>query len=784
MLVEKIHRLVLVFALFCGAIGATNSYKSIILNASSEKEALNQLKAIKKGKNSASEGEEVLLWASRRGYADVVTYLLKNGVDINAEDPFGTPGFMWAAVHQHTRVLDAFLEVKDKEGIPIIFKKKVEKKVFYDGHRLFFWSIKMGAFEAVEKLLPFTRSKKKMAPIISLTAEDLLDRTPFIQAAQKKNEKIMILLLAQRGKDGIPLIFKEKGGDALFASVVQNGYAEAFDLLLPFTRANGGKKPLISIDPKKGKGNILIYAIQNGQVDFLEKVMNFLEKRKLLDDALKEKDLRGKTPLIHAIAHDNNKIFSKLIEVLEKRKLLDDALKEKDLRGKTPLIHAIAHDNNKIFSKLIEVLEKRKLLDDALKEKNRMGEMPLIHAIAHDKSEVFSKLIDILEKRKLLDDALKEKDLMGETPLFHAIAHDKSEVFSKLIEVLQKRKLLDDALKEKDANNKNSIFLYMIKYNKIDQVKKLLKMLEKREDFLVELLQEKNGYFAPFMWAATHEHVGMMDALLSLRNKEGIPLLLVKTKNNDKNDTLFACIEYDKVKAFEKLMALKKKDKKSLFSLEERDKEGNTPLMKAMFLRNKNMAEKIIEMLKERKQLADALNAKNNRGHTPLIKAVLSGNLSLVNLLIKQKGIDLNLADKDGYTPLIYAVSFISSTRKKESKDIVKALLSLKKADGTPRVDLFKRSSSGDDALALAKAEEHRKPLVPILEKALNESGENTLLHRIYRSFHYNRGLATLLFFFSLSFFVMLFSLPSQKDAKKSKELEDLEEELEKSGNV
>ncbi len=76
------------------------------------------------------------------------------------------------------------------------------------------------------------------------------------------------------------------------------------------------------------------------------------------------------------------------------------------------------------------------------------------------------------------------------------------------------------------------------------------------------------------------------------------------------------------------------------------DNFGNTPLFYAV-----NKGEQYIQVLLNAG--ADR-NAKNYDGKTPLHKAVMSNNFNMVRFLI-ENGVNLNIADKEGKTPISYA---------------------------------------------------------------------------------------------------------------------------------
>ncbi|WP_395462822.1 ankyrin repeat domain-containing protein [Wolbachia endosymbiont of Cantharis cryptica] len=104
---------------------------------------------------------------------------------------------------------------------------------------------------------------------------------------------------------------------------------------------------------------------------------------------------------------------------------------------------------------------------------------------------------------------------------------------------------------------------------------------------------------------------------------------------------------------------------KKMFNVIARDKDKNTPL------HNDDHIDAVKVLLQAK---GIDINAANEDGYTPLHLAVLYGCTDTVRVLLQAKGIDINAANKDGLTPLHFAASLGHT-------DIVKVLLQMKGID-------------------------------------------------------------------------------------------------------
>jgi ankyrin repeat protein len=145
------------------------------------------------------------------------------------------------------------------------------------------------------------------------------------------------------------------------------------------------------------------------------------------------------------------------------------------------------------------------------------------------------------------------------------------------------------------------------------------------------------------------------------------------TKNKDGQTLLIAACKGGNLELVKD--ALNKQTDKDISS---GDKLGNTPLHHA------TSKPEILEFLLEKDEGNKALNSQNSQGQTPLIKAVLEGDFATIELLL-EKGADVNIPDKNGNTPLMYACIL-------ENKNVINRLLE------SPEIDVRAVSNIGATA--------------------------------------------------------------------------------------
>ncbi|RPA98769.1 ankyrin [Choiromyces venosus 120613-1] len=116
--------------------------------------------------------------------------------------------------------------------------------------------------------------------------------------------------------------------------------------------------------------------------------------------------------------------------------------------------------------------------------------------------------------------------------------------------------------------------------------------------------------------------------------------------------------------------------------------------------------EKIITLL-----LADPrmdVNLPDHELHTPLHIAIRACRRDILDLLLKHEGVEVNARDKDGFTPLGYAIHLLDQGEGGRGEELVKALLE------DARVDVNLANDEGLTPLHIAVIK-RKVPLVRLL---------------------------------------------------------------------
>ena len=89
-----------------------------------------------------------------------------------------------------------------------------------------------------------------------------------------------------------------------------------------------------------------------------------------------------------------------------------------------------------------------------------------------------------------------------------------------------------------------------------------------------------------------------------------------------------------------------------IINYQEREEPWNSVLLVAAQIGNIEVVDRLLEMR------GINVNLRNRKGTTPLIAAALEGNIEVVNRLLQNSKIDVNLQEKNGRSALMLAAAF------------------------------------------------------------------------------------------------------------------------------
>jgi ankyrin repeat protein len=238
-----------------------------------------------------------------------------------------------------------------------------------------------------------------------------------------------------------------------------------------------------------------------------------------------------------------------------------------------------------------------------------------------------------------------------------------------------------DVLNKNNANE--TLITLAIKSNDITTLQNISQGIDKdrEKEFSQAFNQVDANNNTPLMhaYASGNSDVATITTLFALKfiGDDTQRKTIYDVKNKDGQTLLIAACKGGNLELVKD--ALSKQTDKDISS---GDKLGNTPLHHA------TSKPEILKFLLEKDEDNKALNSQNSQGQTPLIKAVLEGDFATIELLL-EKGADINIPDKHGNTPLMYACIL-------ENKNIITRLLE------SPEIDVRAVSNIGATAYMYA----------------------------------------------------------------------------------
>merc|ERR1711892_839568 len=474
--------------------------------------------------------------------------------------------------------------------------------------------------------------------------------------------------------------FDYDGRNALHHACMRGGRDNCVELLLYDEECcqrfvehqdNNGKSPLS-------------YAVRNCKPRILKLLLDRCSSDTIDND--------GRSPLTEAVQHESDEI----VELLLACNWINVDLEEKD--GTTLLMRASARKSGmEVLKKLIEAqnlshedsdrktilycmvsnnnLEMVEWIFGRLDEYNSSYKNDIIRTRTYHSGETvlhvaakhgFSDIMRILLDTPDIEAYIKEnphaedesgRDIQGFTPVYHAIVNDHPDIVGML--------LAKENIKVDVYDNKNqSALIHGCEVNSVESVKLLLKHAGCTDDYVNH--KDDTGTCA-LLYAAANSNAGT----------EITKMILTRpgTKVNNGDDQGFTALHHAMVKNKTDIVRVLLAN--SNLRLDILDNYGANALIEAC---TSNCIDCVELFIEDKRCNSGLINQKCENGDSSLIRAVKLGNFVIVRLLLSYPGVDCNITDSTGFSPLMFAMGPGLCNREFTEKDTnsVKLLLANK----------------------------------------------------------------------------------------------------------
>jgi len=449
----------------------------------------------------------------------------------------------------------------------------------------------------------------------------------------------------------------------------------------------------VTYTDKKGKtygAAPLFMAYMNGNVELIDKL---LQNKKIDINKIGPNDLT----LLHQAALDGQQ---KIVDKILKTSGVDPNLTTKV--NKHPIFDVLA---------AIELFEAKPKLDEAEKKRlsglkdtfDLLAASPKVNINAVDSKGntpaiiMYKRIQSVSARIKQLEEIAAQKPKGVVDSMKEAVNSIFSDNANELAKLREYKKFLDSGFRTLMANPKVDLLVN----NKDEQNIVILSIQNQDTETLEATIgQNKKGEkLNPiFNNPDTNGNTPILHAYAT-GNPEILRLTLLaaggspkdlemgfKAINNDGQNILVAACKGGNLEMVKSAFA--ELDQKTVFTS---DNLGNN------FLHHASSKPEILSYLLAQDKENIALDAVNKDGQTPLVKAVLEGNTEAVKLLL-DKGADVNLADKNGNTPLIYGCIL-------NKPEIINALLA------RPELNIRKKNKAGATAYMHAAIQKSPPPM-------------------------------------------------------------------------
>ena len=397
-----------------------------------------------------------LVYAAKEGHREIINDLIRNGVDLNQEDPaLGLTPILAAIVYKQTNTIKQLIEAKCEINST---NNSLNMSPFMK-------AVQMDELTSEAKILEILSPFKGIADIHQKNPDG---NTALHFACNKQNASPLVIryLIEEFGFDWN--VENNKKWKPIIYAILQGnkGILEYYYGEDPDERTRK-KEELMNWVDANGRSIIHLLATvklqdnENNELSNDDMISEFWS-----DDLIKKKDNQGLTPIAIAAQEYRLKAMESLLKKITSNKDRETIIQEPDNYGRSPLYFA-ACGNNK---ELVQLLIDRKA---DIAHTNRYGETPFFVACMNGNKDIVNCFLNNEDKSIC---SIAKKD--GTTPLMIAAWNGRSQIINTFISlhnnssleclnINQKDKFGRTALIIAAQNNRNACVKELIKSDEI-----------------------------------------------------------------------------------------------------------------------------------------------------------------------------------------------------------------------------------------------------------------------------------------------------------------------------